>query len=168
MMWHEPKRRLPYMSESWFARLENEVRRSSMGRTAERLGLTVSAVSQVLNGTGGYGEGKCGTGKIAERVRVFLDIQITCPFLSAVTGEPKKIAGDECRDYAYREVPTGSPMATRHWRACRTCEKRVPPPRGWEEARAAFADPKFYRPLRKQPAVTLAVAAADNNPEEAR
>lgn len=136
--------RLPYMLEPWFATFEAEIERSSVGAVAKRLGVSHAAVSMVRNGAGPYGDGSAGTRRFAARVAQMLG-QVACPFLAATTGEDAWISGDKCREYAYRAVPTSSPLATRHWQACRKCERRVSAPRGWDEATRQFIDLKAVR-----------------------
>jgi len=156
-----PAHQAPYMDSSWWRRLRDEIARTSMGATAARLGVTTSAVSQVFNGSGLYAT--YGAEKFGERVRLMLDISITCPFLTATAGEEKLIAGDQCREYAYREAPTASPMATRHWRACRSCARRVPAPRGWDERAGRFVID--IKPARGAPAAATGVAAPADQEE---
>lgn len=142
--------RLPYMAEPWFAALQAEVERSSVTAAARRLGVSHAAVSMVLRGAGPYGDGTAGTSRFAARVAQMLG-QVRCPFLSSVTGEANFISGDQCRGYAYRETPTSSPLATRHWTACRSCSERVSAPRGWDEAARQFIDLKAVRAQLKRP-----------------
>jgi hypothetical protein len=131
--------RLPYMSEPWFQLLAAEIARTSCQAVADRLGVSRAAASMVYRGAGAYGTGEAGTERMAERVLQMLG-DVECPFLSATTGEPTRISGDQCRGYAYREAPTSSPLASRHWQACRRCERRVSAPRGWDEAAGRFID----------------------------
>jgi len=161
-----PRRRMPYMDEPWFARLAQEIERTSMGAAAARIGVTASAVSQVFNGAGAYGDGTAGTRKFGARVELMLDVRIACPFLGATTGEERLISGAQCAEYAYREVPTGSPLATRHWRACRGCALRVPAPKGWDEPLGTWTIP--IKPARPAPAAAAGVAAPVHSPEEAQ
>lgn len=157
---------MPYMDEPWFRLFAAEIAATSMQRTAQRLGVTTGCVCLVANGAGLYGTGAAGTAKFGRRVLMMLG-RIECPFLSATTGEPREISGDQCRDYAYREVPTGSPLATRHWRACRDCERRVPPPRGWDEARRIWTDIKFI-PRAPKARTAQGVAAPATHRKEAQ
>lgn len=68
-----------------------------------------SAVSAALSG-----KYPGGTDRIARRV---LDTyaRVDCPFLH------HSITHGECRALREAPVPTSSPLAMRHWRACRTC-----------------------------------------------
>lgn len=121
------------MSEPWFVLLRIEIERTTQTAVAQRLGLSRGAVSQVFRGTGEYGAGRADTSKFAARVLQMLG-QVQCPFLTRAKGEAHWISGDACRGYAYRECPTNSSMATRHWQSCRSCDTRVSAPRGWSEA----------------------------------
>lgn len=159
-----PERALPYMREAWYALLAREVDASSLVAVARRLGVSHGAVSQVLRGTGLYGDGAAGTRRFGQRVLEILEISIECPFLTQFTGEPRRISGPQCRDYAYREAPTANPHDGRHWRACRTCEQRVLPPRGWDEARGCFVDSSALR-KRRAAKTAAAVAAATAEPQ---
>lgn len=129
----------PYMAEPWYALLQQAVRDSSMTAIAARLDVSRGAVSQVINGTGLYGTGSAGTKRFGERVMKMLS-QMRCPFLSETAGEQRFISGEECRAYAFREAPTNSPLANRHWRACRECPSRVPAPKNWDEKSLRFVD----------------------------
>lgn len=130
---------MPYMDEPWYAQLTAEVRATNQTVVAARIGLSRSALTQVLNGSGLYGSGGAGTGPFARRVQAMF-AKFECPFLSAFTNEPRWITGEQCRDFAYREPPTANPHDGRHWRACRGCERRVPAPRGWDEAAGRFIE----------------------------
>ena len=145
-------KRQPYMDESWYAVLTQAVADSTMTAVARRLDVSRGAVSQVLNGTGLYGSGQANTARFGERVMKMLS-QMRCPFLSDTAGEERFISGEECRAYAYREAPTNSPMANRHWRACRDCVARVPAPRNWDERSLKFIE------IRAERAITAGVAA---------
>lgn len=155
------------MSEPWYALLVREVDASSLVAVARRLGVSHGAVSQVLRGTGLYGAGSASTRRFGQRVLELLEISIECPFLSQFTGEPRRISGPQCRDYAYREAPVANPHDGRHWRACRTCERRVLPPRGWDEARGCFIDTSALRKRRAaKTAAAVAAAQAEGQPTE--
>lgn len=113
-------RRIPYMDEAWFALLEQACRQSSRTEMARRLGVAQPTVCQVLNGSGLYGTGQAGTARIAEKV-VHLLGQYACPHLSEQNGMQRVISADECRVYAHRNPPIGSPRDLAHWQACRKC-----------------------------------------------
>jgi hypothetical protein len=131
----------PYMSEPWYALLRAEVERTSITAAALRIGVSRGAVSQVLNGTGLYGTGEADTRRFGLRVMQMLS-KVMCPFLTQTAGEDTWISGDQCRGYAYRECPTNSSLATRHWTACRGCPTRVSAPRGWDEQGHRFIEIK--------------------------
>lgn len=124
-------RRMPYMDEAWFALLEQACRPpSSRTEIARRLGIAQPTVCQVLNGSGLYGTGQAGTARIAEKV-VHLLGQYACPHLSEQHNAQRVISADECRVYAHRNPPIGSPRDLAHWQACRKCPHfalSAPPP----------------------------------------
>lgn len=159
--------RLPYMSEPWYALLAAEVERTSMQAVADRLDVSRAAVSMVYRGAGAYGTGEASTVRFAKRVLQLLG-DVTCPFLTMTTGEVQTITGDQCRSYAYRAAPTSNPLATRHWQACRKCDRRVSAPRGWDEATCTFVDLDALRDQIKRASKgsreQTAVAAADLQP----
>jgi hypothetical protein len=76
---------------------------------ADRLGLSRSAISQVVSGT--Y---PASTRRIAARVLDHYD-HIACPHLG------QSISRQRCAGYALRPCPTTSPAEVRHWRACQAC-----------------------------------------------
>lgn len=85
---------------------------SSMGKVAEKLGCSRTAISLVL-----AGKYPAKTDKMAARVmQVYGRVQ--CPFLL------KEISGKECHDFHTKDAPTSSPFAMRHWRACQNCPNR--------------------------------------------
>lgn len=93
--------------------------------TAQRVGVSRAAVSQILNGCGPYGTGRANTAKVADKVMNTIGM-VPCPFLSQYHGKEHRITGLQCSEYAYREnPPTNSPRDMQHWRACQTCPKRV-------------------------------------------
>ncbi|MDH0420765.1 hypothetical protein N7405_15385, partial [Delftia tsuruhatensis] len=63
--------KLAYQSEPWFALLDERTRQPGAVRAhiAQRLGISRSALSQVLNGSGAYGSGAASTARIADRVQ---------------------------------------------------------------------------------------------------
>lgn len=140
-------RRMPYMDEPWFALLQQACEQSSRTDIARRLGVAQPTVCQVLNGSGLYGTGQAGTARMAEKV-VHLLGQYACPHLSEQHNAPRVISADECRVYAHRNPPIGSPRDLAHWQACRKCPHfalsapplpREPKPR--KKAAAADAPP---------------------------
>jgi len=98
----------------WLELLRKRVADSSMGKVADELDLSRTAVSLVL-----AGKYPAKTDRIAGRV-IDTYARIQCPFLE------REISGAECRDFHTREAPTSSPFAMRHWRACQNCPNRRP------------------------------------------
>lgn len=133
---------LAYMREPWFALLLAAIAASDQSAVARAIGRSPSLVNQVIKGSGAYGSGAASTAAIARRV---LDVfgQWACPFLSDdVSGDAsaqRVITSAQCRTYAHRDAPTGSPRDLAHWRACRTCPNR---------ARSA---PPAHRPVMQRP-----------------
>lgn len=94
--------------------LRAEVERSgSRGRVAQQLGISRSAVSMLLSGT--Y---PGGTDRMAELILSQLDT-VVCPHTGETLSRPA------CAEIAGRPVPTSSPDALRHWRACQRCDHRL-------------------------------------------
>jgi len=112
--------KLPYMDEPWFALLSAACDRTSRTEVATRMGVSQPMVCQVLNGSGLYGTGQASTARIADKV-VHLLGQYACPHLSEQHGAVRVISADECRMYAHRNAPIGSPRDLAHWQACRKC-----------------------------------------------
>ena len=70
----------PYMTEAWFAILRHQAGCTMHRALARALQIHESTLSQVLNGSGYYGDGRCSTDKIARRVlRVFCSKQRVHP-----------------------------------------------------------------------------------------
>lgn len=150
----------------WIAILRADVAATgSITKTADRVGVSRGAISAIIGQTASshYVSGKCSTAKIERRVMDTIGL-IVCPFLSAGYGEEKRITGLECRDTSYREnPPTNSPRAMAHWRACQTCEKRVPGP---VAKVTPVAIVKTNAGVSKVPS-TIAAASKATGPEEA-
>lgn len=93
----------------WLAILKQAVKASSRQAVADRLDVSRTTISLVLSG-----KYPAKTDKIAAKV---LDMfaRITC----AHTGV--EITHAECRALSTSAVPTSSPQAMRHWRACQSC-----------------------------------------------
>jgi len=109
---------------SWLDLLRAEVAVSSVTSAARRIGVSRSALSQVLNACGPYGTGRASVARIAERVMQEFG-QVACPFLSEFKGELVTITRMQCRRVALKEsAPLNSPRELRHWRACQTCAQR--------------------------------------------
>lgn len=100
------------MNSPWFAMLEKAVSASSMTAVAQRLGISRTAISLVMSGK--YG---AATDKIAARVLAVYSV-VDCPYLA------QEISKVECAAHAGRAIPTSSPRAVRHWKACQTCPNR--------------------------------------------
>lgn len=114
----------PYMQEPWFLLLTDRCKGAVRARIAAQLGVSNTALSMVINGTGPYGDGSASTARFAERV-VHTFGRYACPHLTAEAGgEECVITADQCRGYAHRPPPTGSPRAMQHWQACRQCHHR--------------------------------------------
>lgn len=127
----------------WLAILHADIAASgSISKTAQRVGVSRPALSQIINGIGPYGSGKASTAKVEEKVMNTIGL-VACPFLSDFHGEARRITGLQCREYAYRaNPPTNNPREMQHWRACQGCDKRVKPA-------GIVAAPVFVKPARK-------------------
>ena len=118
--------KLAYQSEPWFAMLSNRVQQPGAVRAhvAKQLGISAAALSQVLNGSGCYGNGTAKTDRIADKV-VHTFGRYICPHLTAESaGDDQVITAEQCRAFAHREAPTASPRDMQHWQACRQCKHR--------------------------------------------
>lgn len=93
----------------WLRLLKTEINGSTNQVVADKLGVCRASVS--LAARGKY---PAKTDKIAAKV---LDVyaRITC------THTGVEIAHAECRTLSTSAVPTSSPQAMRHWRACQSC-----------------------------------------------
>lgn len=133
----------PYMADTWFALLKAACERESQRAIGIRLGVSDGTVSQLLNGTGLYGSGKAGVGRLAEKVMHALG-DYECPYLTSVYSEPRVISSDECRAVAHGAPPIGSTGQLNHWKACNTCPHKAlsaPPPPRQPKAKASKTDP---------------------------
>ncbi|MDD2711392.1 MAG: hypothetical protein PHU77_00590 [Simplicispira sp.] len=116
---------LAYQSEPWFALLGSRTEGTPRSHVARQLGISPAALSQVLNGSGKYGTGEASTAHIAERV-VHTFGRYHCPHLTEEAGGEKQVVSAvQCRAFAHRPAPTGSPRDMQHWQACRQCPHRV-------------------------------------------
>lgn len=114
-----------YMTEPWFALLQSRCQGAVQARVAKQLGISGTALSMVLNGTGPYGSGSASTSRFADRV-VHTFGRYPCPHLSSEAGGVERvITADECRAYAHCPPPTGSPRAMQHWQACHQCAHKA-------------------------------------------
>lgn len=143
-----------YMQEPWFALLQSRTHGTPRSQVAKQLGISGAMLSQVLNGSGEYGKGKASTARIADKVLHTFG-RYTCPHLTEEAGgEPQAITAEQCRAYAHREPPTGSPRAMQHWQACRQCPHR--------DASA----PPIPREVRPRKVIPIAVQQPKSPPEE--
>jgi len=109
---------------SWLELLRAEVAASSIAAAARRIGVSRSALSQVINACGPYGTGRASVTGIADKVLQALGC-VTCPFLSEFKGERVTISRVQCRRVALKATaPLNSPRELKHWRACQGCPER--------------------------------------------
>ena len=121
---------MSYRNEQWFAQLNQQLLNKQRKEVAAELGISAPALSQVLNGSGKYGSGQASTARIAERVLHAFG-RYECPYLTEQEGATRLITGDECRVFAHRPPPVGSPRDMQHWQACNACHHKAacaPPP----------------------------------------
>lgn len=129
--------RCDYMQTPWFTVLRSRCQSGPNSQVARQLGISAGALSQVLNGTGKYGDGTAKTDAIASRVLHTFG-RYPCPHLSEEAGgDPQVITAEQCRAFAHRAAPTGSPRDMQHWQACRVCPHK---------AASAPATPKPVKP----------------------
>ena len=115
---------LSYQQEPWFALLLSRTKGMPRNQVAKQLGVSPATLSQVLNGSGLYGEGKASTGRIADKV-VHTFGRYICPHLTDESGgEQQEVTAEQCRAFAHSPPPTSSPRAMQHWQACRQCPHR--------------------------------------------
>lgn len=100
------------MNKQWFELLEKAVAKTSKTAVAKRLGISRTAISLVMNDR--Y---PADPSKIAERVLAAFAV-VDCPYLG------QEITQADCAAHAGRAIPTSSPRAVRHWKACQTCPNR--------------------------------------------
>lgn len=125
----------PYRDADWFAALVVACRDTAQADVARQLGVTATALSQVLSGAGRYGTGKISTSHFARRVQERLDRWV-CPFLAERLSGIYVVTADDCRRYGHGEPRISSYLEGQHWKACQTCPRRpaeapqvVAPPR---------------------------------------
>ena len=136
-------KKMAYMDEAWFALLAERCRSSQRGKVAALLGVSAPMLSQVLNGSGKYGTGEAGTDRISDRVLHTFG-RYECPHLTEQSEGcvPVVITADQCRAFAHRLVPIGSPRELQHWQACQQCphkEASAPP------------EPREFKPRKAEP-----------------
>lgn len=135
-----------YKNEPWFNLLADVCARMKRKVVADVLGVSAPQISQVLNGSGKYGTGEAGTDKLAEKV-IHTFGRYACPHLSEQSGFGDKsvvITAEECRAYAHRPAPSGSPRDMQHWQACNSCPHKAhtaPPTPRVVKPRKSRADP---------------------------
>lgn len=93
----------------WHAILAQAVSTSSRAQVARDLGVSRTAVSLIL-----AGKYPGQTNRMAARIMDRYG-RVACPYLE------REVTPAECARYG-REIPTASPDALRHWRACQGCE----------------------------------------------
>jgi hypothetical protein len=110
------------MAQPWFSLLSERCANSTRLNVSVMLGISPAALSQVLNGSGKYGTGEAKTDRIADRVLHTFG-RYVCPHLTeqAEVGEEVVITADQCRVYAHRGAPIGSPRELQHWQSCQKC-----------------------------------------------
>ena len=96
----------------WMEILKSKVATFGQAKIAERLDVSRTAISLVLSGN--Y---PSKTDRIAVRVMEAFG-KVECPFLKA------EISNGECRGHSNAAIPTSSPRALRHWRACQSCQHK--------------------------------------------
>ncbi len=112
-----------YMQEPWFELLLSRlnVEGVTQASVAKQLGISGGALSQVIHGKGAYGSGQASTERIANRV-IHTFGRYPCPHLTdEAGGAAQVITAEQCRTWAHRPAPTGSPRDMQHWQACRAC-----------------------------------------------
>ncbi|MGE4244179.1 hypothetical protein [Ramlibacter sp.] len=132
---------MSYQDQPWFALLTERASSLSRKLVAGALGVSAPVISQVLNGTGKYGSGAASTDKLAEKV-VHTFGRFPCPHLTeqSAAAEPVVITAEQCRGFAHRPVPTGSPRDMQHWQACNGCTHK---------AHTAPPQPREVKPRKK-------------------
>ena len=145
-----------YMQQPWFALLQERTQRPRTVRAdlARQLGISAAALSQVLNASGCYGNGKASTAHIAEKV-IHTFGRYACPHLTAeAAGDDQVITAEQCRAFAHRDAPTSSPREMQHWQACRQCKHR--------EASAPPV-PRALQPRGSRKVIPITTAQEDSN-----
>lgn len=94
----------------WRALLEQAVQESSLADVARKLGVSRTAVSLVFNG-----KYPGNPRRMAARIEAYYG-RMVCPYSG------HHVSRAECAELAGK-IPTSSPAAMRHWRACRKCER---------------------------------------------
>lgn len=118
---------MSYKKEPWFALLQATAQTLNRAKVAGLLGVSAPTISQVLNGSGKYGDGTASTDNLADKV-IHTFGRYPCPHLSEQTGFGDKaveVTADQCRAYAHRPAPAGSPGDMQHWQACNRCPHKA-------------------------------------------
>lgn len=115
---------MTYKTEPWFALLQTACASQQRQKVAEILGVSAPLLSQVLNGSGKYGTGEASTTRLAERVTHTFG-RYECPHLTEQNGASHIITSEECRAFAQRPAPSGSPRDMQHWQSCNACPHKV-------------------------------------------
>lgn len=117
--------KLAYQDEPWFELLAQRCQDTPRAKVAALVGVSAPVISQVLNGTGKYGSGEASTKKLADRVLHTFG-RYPCPHLTVEEGGTEVIVtAGECRVYAHRPPPIGSPRDLQHWQACQGCPHKA-------------------------------------------
>lgn len=94
----------------WFDLLKKAVAESNITQVAAKLDVSRTTISLVLDS-----KYQAKTDKVAARVMEVYS-RLDCPHMKTSIGQK------ECSQYRNRSVPTSSPRAMQHWRACQSCE----------------------------------------------
>lgn len=109
-----------YMNSDWFKVLEREVGASNKTRVAEKMDVSRSTLSAVMNGIGEYGKGKASTVNFEREFRRAYE-QLPCPYNGTNVGTTY------CREHALSAAPTHNPLQMMHWQACQQCSHKPRP-----------------------------------------
>lgn len=115
---------MTYKTLPWFQMLLDACSRMHRKEVAAALNVSAPVISQVLNCSGKYGTGQASTHKLADRVLHTFG-RWECPHLTEQSNEPKVLTPNECRIYAHRPAPVGSPRDMQHWQACTKCPHKA-------------------------------------------
>lgn len=91
--------------------LRREAAATSQAAAARRIGISPTAVSQLLSGKYPAKD----LAPMLRRIASALD-GTDCPHLG------RRLAGEDCRSYRTRPMPRSDAAALRHWGACQTCQ----------------------------------------------
>jgi transcriptional regulator with XRE-family HTH domain len=76
---------------------------------ATKVGVSNAAITTYING-----KYPAGVARLEAKIIAAFAV-VACPFLG------REISHAQCKAYASLDCPTSSPMALRHWSACRSC-----------------------------------------------